>query len=81
MPIKATRALLNAALDGKMDGVEYRRDANFGFDVPVAVPALAAAGIDQTILDPRSTWSDGQEYDRIAEKLVQLFVALRRACR
>ncbi len=74
MPIKATRALLNAALDGKMDGVEYRRDANFGFDVPVAVPALAAAGIDQTILDPRSTWSDGQEYDRIAEKLVQLFV-------
>ncbi|MGB3166062.1 MAG: phosphoenolpyruvate carboxykinase [Alteraurantiacibacter sp.] len=74
MPIKATRALLNAALDGKMEDVEFRKDANFGFDVPVSVPALAEAGIDQTILDPRSTWADADEYDRTAEKLVQLFV-------
>ncbi|VVT19745.1 phosphoenolpyruvate carboxykinase [Erythrobacter sp. EC-HK427] len=74
MPIKATRALLNAALDGKMDAVEYRKDANFGFDVPASVPALAEAGIDQTILDPRSTWADGAAYDAAAQKLVQLFV-------
>jgi phosphoenolpyruvate carboxykinase (ATP) len=74
MPIKATRALLNAALDGKMDGVEFRKDPNFGFDVPVSVPALAEAGIDQTILDPRATWADPEEYDRTAQKLVQLFV-------
>ncbi len=74
MPIKATRALLNAALDGKMDGVEFRKDPNFGFDVPVSVPALAEAGIDQTILDPRATWTDKDEYDRTARKLVQLFV-------
>ena len=74
MPIKATRALLNAALDGKMDDVAYRKDANFGFEVPVHVPALSEAGIDQTILDPRSTWADGEEYDRMAQKLVQLFV-------
>ena len=74
MPIKATRALLNAVLDGKMDGLEFRKDANFGFDVPVSVPALEEAGIDQTILDPRSTWADADEYDRTADKLVQLFV-------
>ena len=74
MPIKATRALLNAALDGKMDGVEFRSDPNFGFDVPVSVPALAEAGIDQSILDPRSTWADKDEYDRTAAKLVQLFI-------
>ncbi len=74
MPIKATRALLNAALDGKMDGVEFRKDPNFGFEVPVSVPALAEAGIDQTILDPRATWADKDEYDRTARKLVQLFV-------
>ncbi|MEE2917192.1 MAG: phosphoenolpyruvate carboxykinase, partial [Pseudomonadota bacterium] len=43
MPIKATRALLNAVLDGKMDEVEFRKDPNFGFDVPVFVPALAEA--------------------------------------
>ena len=74
MPIKATRALLNAALDGDLDDVEYRKDPNFGFDVPVSVPALADKGIDQTILDPRSTWADAEEYDRTAQKLVQLFV-------
>ena len=74
MPIKATRGLLNAALDGDLDNVEYRKDANFGFDVPVHVPVLAAAGIDQTILDPRSTWADQDEYDAAAHRLVELFV-------
>lgn len=74
MPIKATRGLLNAVLDGKMDNVEFRKDPNFGFDVPVHVPALAEAGIDQSVLDPRSTWADGAEYDRTAQKLVQLFI-------
>ncbi|WP_284124721.1 phosphoenolpyruvate carboxykinase [Parerythrobacter aestuarii] len=74
MPIKATRGLLNAVLDGKIDAVEFRKDPNFGFDVPVSVPALAEAGIDQTILDPRSTWADKEEYDATAHKLVQLFV-------
>ena len=74
MPIKATRALLNAALGGDLDHVEYRRDPNFGFDVPVFVPLLAAAGIDQAILDPRSTWAHGAEYDAAARRLVQLFI-------
>lgn len=74
MPIKATRALLNAVLDGKMDEVEFRKDPNFGFDVPVFVPALAEAGIDQTLLDPRATWADKDEYDATAAKLVDLFV-------
>ena len=74
MPIKATRGLLNAALDGKMDEVEFRKDPNFGFDVPVFVPALEELGIDQTILDPRSTWADRDAYDAMAQHLVQLFV-------
>jgi len=69
MPIKATRALLNAALDGSLKNVEFRKDPNFGFDVPVAVP-----GIDSAILDPRSTWADKEDYDRTAAKLVDLFV-------
>ena len=74
MPIKATRGLLNAVLDGKMDDVEFRKDPNFGFDVPVHVPALDEAGIDQSVLDPRSTWADKDEYDATAHKLVELFV-------
>jgi phosphoenolpyruvate carboxykinase (ATP) len=69
MPIKETRALLNAALDGSLGNVEFRKDPNFGFDVPVAVP-----GVDTSILDPRSTWDDQEEYDVTAAKLVQLFV-------
>jgi phosphoenolpyruvate carboxykinase (ATP) len=69
MPIKETRALLNAALDGSLKNVEFRRDPNFGFEVPVAVP-----GVDSSILDPRSTWVDKAEYDRTAAKLVDLFI-------
>ena len=69
MPIKETRALLNAALDGSLNNVEFRKDQNFGFDVPVAVP-----GVDNSILDPRSTWADKDDYDRTAAKLVDLFV-------
>ena len=42
MPIKATRALLNAALDGSLNNAEFRKDPNFGFEVPVAVPASTA---------------------------------------
>jgi len=69
MPIKATRALLNAALDGSLNDVEFRVDPNFGFEVPVSVP-----GVDTAILDPRTTWADPAQYDETAAKLVQLFI-------
>jgi len=68
MPIKATRALLSAALDGSLAGVEFRRDANFGFEVPVAVP-----GVDTGLLNPRGTWADAVAYDAQAAKLVAMF--------
>jgi phosphoenolpyruvate carboxykinase (ATP) len=70
MPIKATRALLTAALSGKLNDAIFRRDANFGFEVPVAVD-----GVPTKILDPRSTWIDGAAYDAQAQKLVDMFVA------
>jgi phosphoenolpyruvate carboxykinase (ATP) len=69
MPIKVTRALLNAALDGSLNGAEFRTDENFGFKVPVAV-----AGVDSKILNPRDTWADKAAYDATAQKLVQLFI-------
>ena len=34
MPISVTRALLAAALDGSLEDADFRRDANFGFEVP-----------------------------------------------
>jgi phosphoenolpyruvate carboxykinase (ATP) len=68
MPIKATRALLTAALDGSLKDVEYRRDENFGFMVPVSVP-----GVADVLLDPRRTWDDPEAYDAQARKLVEMF--------
>ena len=69
MPIKATRALLNAALDGSLNDAEFRKDPNFGFMVPVAVP-----GVDSALLDPREAWADKAAYDRTAQTLVGQFI-------
>ena len=66
MPIAATRALLRAALNGELDGADYREDPIFGFEVPVEVP-----GVDSKLLDPRSTWSDPDAYDEKAHELAQ----------
>jgi phosphoenolpyruvate carboxykinase (ATP) len=70
MPIKLTRALLNAALDGSLDDAEFRVDPNFGFKVPVHV-----AGVDPSVLDPRESWTDKAAYDATAARLVDLFNA------
>jgi phosphoenolpyruvate carboxykinase (ATP) len=69
MPIKATRALLDAALDGSLNDSEFHKDPHFGFEFPVAV-----AGVDSAILDPRAAWADPHEYDVTAKKLVQQFI-------
>lgn len=68
MPIRATRALLTAALDGSLGKVAFRKDVNFGFEVPVEVP-----GVDTTLLDPRATWADKAAFDAQAAKLVKMF--------
>ncbi|MEM8770096.1 MAG: phosphoenolpyruvate carboxykinase [Pseudomonadota bacterium] len=69
MPIKATRALLSAALDGSLNNAPMEKDPNFGFDVPVEVP-----GVDAGILNPRSTWAEPAAYDAQAKKLSDMFV-------
>ena len=68
MPIAATRGLLHAALAGALDGVEYRVDPVFGFEVPVSVPS-----VDPMLLDPRATWSDASAYDAKAQELAAMF--------
>jgi phosphoenolpyruvate carboxykinase (ATP) len=68
MPISATRALLDAALSGELDGVQMRTDPVFGFEVPVQVPA-----VEPGLLDPRSTWNDPGAYDRKARELARMF--------
>ncbi|WP_299816235.1 phosphoenolpyruvate carboxykinase [uncultured Jannaschia sp.] len=70
MPIKATRALLAAALNGSLASGTFRRDPNFGFEVPDS-----CEGVPDDLLDPRRTWADKDAYDRQAAKLVDMFAA------
>ena len=69
MPIKETRALLTAALNGSLNAAPMRKDPIFGFDVPSDV-----AGVDKRILNPRETWEDPSAYDAQAQKLATMFV-------
>jgi phosphoenolpyruvate carboxykinase (ATP) len=68
MPIKATRALLDAALSGKLKGQPMRTDPVFGFQVPTSLD-----GVDPAILNPRETWADKAAYDAQARALVDMF--------
>jgi phosphoenolpyruvate carboxykinase (ATP) len=68
MPIAATRGLLHAALAGELERAQFRTDTLFGFEVPIEVPA-----VEPGLLDPRSTWSDPEAYDRQARRLAQMF--------
>ncbi len=68
MPIKATRKMLSDALNGSLNGAQFRIDDNFGFEVPIAIE-----GVDDQILNPRDTWADKQAYDAQAAKLVGMF--------
>jgi phosphoenolpyruvate carboxykinase (ATP) len=70
MPIQATRTLLAAALTGEILKGEFRKDENFGFEVPIFVD-----GVNSELLDPRKTWQNSEEYDVQARKLIDMFVA------
>ncbi len=70
MKLSYTRAMVNAALEGKLAGAEYVSDRVFGVDVPVAVP-----GVPREVLRPRDTWADGAAYDAAAAELAAMFKA------
>ncbi len=70
--IRHTRNLLNAALDGKLNKVKYRKDKLFGFEVPKSCPEVPAE-----ILDPSSSWGNTDEYwkkyDALAARFIENF--------
>jgi phosphoenolpyruvate carboxykinase (ATP) len=68
MPIPHTRAMVRAALEGRIDPERGRRDSIFGVRVPDEVPGVPAA-----VLRPRETWSDPAVYDRQAARLAGMF--------
>lgn len=71
MKLKYTRALLNAALNGELDKVEFVKDEFFGLEVPTSCPGLE----DESILLPKNTWTDKAAYDAMAKKLAGMFEA------
>jgi phosphoenolpyruvate carboxykinase (ATP) len=68
MPIRVTRRLLTAALDGSLNRADYRRDPYFGFAVPTSVP-----GVEPHILYPVKTWQDKAAFGQTAKRLVDMF--------
>ncbi len=70
MSIKHTRALLNAALDGKLARVKFAKDPVFGFGIPARCP-----GVPAEVLNPRRTWADKKAYDAKLKELAGLFAA------
>ncbi|MGQ0529597.1 MAG: phosphoenolpyruvate carboxykinase (ATP) [Panacagrimonas sp.] len=69
MSIKVTRALLNAALDGKLDNVETEKLPILNLTIPKSCPGLE----DTKVLNPRETWEDKTAYDATATQLRDMF--------
>lgn len=68
MKIRYTRAMLRAALNGDLNGIDFKKDSFFNLDIPASCP-----DVPDEVLDPRNTWSDKAAYDKQAKHLVDLF--------
>ena len=79
MSIHHTRALLNAALEGRLSDVKYRKDKLFGFEVPTSCPDVPA-----DVLDPANTWGSKDEYwkkyDALAARYIENFKLFESGC-
>jgi len=69
MQIAYTRSMVHAALDGRLNKVEYVTDPVFGVEVPTSCP-----GVPPEVLVPKQTWNDKAAYDQQAKKLAEMFV-------
>jgi phosphoenolpyruvate carboxykinase (ATP) len=70
MALKITRALVNAALGGLLEKVEFTTEPAFGLHIPVSCPEVPSE-----ILNPRNSWADKEAYDRTAAELAGRFEA------
>ena len=68
MSLKATRAIVTAALNGELAKSEYEVDPYFGLNIPKTCP-----NVESEILNPINTWADKKEYDRLATRLIAAF--------
>ncbi|ADL06892.1 phosphoenolpyruvate carboxykinase (ATP) [Thermosediminibacter oceani] len=68
MELTYTRAMVRAALSGKLSDIEYEQDPVFGLMIPRACP-----GVPPEILNPKNTWHDKKAYDETVRKLARNF--------
>jgi phosphoenolpyruvate carboxykinase (ATP) len=68
MKLPYTRAMLRAALDGRLDEAPTQKDPIFGLEIPRECP-----DVPSEILNPRDTWSDPRAYDDQARELALMF--------
>ncbi|MCB0395163.1 MAG: phosphoenolpyruvate carboxykinase (ATP) [Flavobacteriales bacterium] len=66
--LRFTRAMINAALEGKLDDATFTKHPVFGVEVPATCP-----DVPDEILDPRKTWKDAAAYDAMASELAAKF--------
>ncbi len=69
MKLSYTRAMINAAMRGDLNNVEYTAHPVFGMLMPASVP-----NVPSEILVPRNTWADKEAYDKKANELAGLFI-------
>jgi phosphoenolpyruvate carboxykinase (ATP) len=60
--------MIDAIHNGDFQGVEYKEDAEFGFEIPTACP-----GVPDSVLIPENTWEDKKAYTATKSKLIALF--------
>ncbi len=69
MKLPYTRAMISAALEGKLDSVEYEVLPVFRLMMPKECPCVPSI-----ILNPRNTWKDKEAYDKKAKELAHNFL-------
>ncbi len=69
MSIKATRACINAILDGSINDGEFETTKVFKLAVPKSIK-----DVDPNVLFPRNSWKDKEAYDRARDKLAKMFI-------
>ncbi len=69
MKLSYTRAMITAAMQGKLDTAEYARNEAFGLEFPTTCP-----DVPNEVLNPRDTWADKEAYDKQAASLAKMFI-------
>jgi phosphoenolpyruvate carboxykinase (ATP) len=67
--IRYTRAMLNAALNGELLGVDFFTDPIFGFQVPLRCPE-----VPENVLNPASSWPSQDSYLKRYRALASRFI-------